>query len=136
MNLESPTPDVRRTRAALVLLLLGLLFVMWAMGSLAYRTAQVSPIDSTPHTAASAARSPNIDAAKMLSMVLFVGLVLVLIVLFGSYAIIRAGRRYRAALSAQRVRSPTDDVWSTHKTPTFDDDDETDATPPLAGPAN
>jgi hypothetical protein len=62
------------------------------------------------------------------SLFLLVGLILVLVVLLGSFILVRAGRRRRAALD-HKPAPPTasEDVWAMHR---LDDDwDEPEVTP-------
>lgn len=58
------------------------------------------------------------EDAKTLATVLVYLLILVVVFMFGSYAIMRASRRFRGALS-RRKADPTEagDVWAMHKVP-------------------
>lgn len=121
---ESPTPEQTRSRTGMVFLVLGLLLVFWACGSWVYRI-------SADQTAAAAVRHDGVEAgteklkaAGGMRLLMVVVLVLALVILFGTYAAVRAARRYRAEASRQRA-SPTaaDDVWSMHKLPGSVDDD-------------
>ncbi len=62
------------------------------------------------------------------SLFLLVGLILVLVVLLGSFILVRSGRRWRAALD-HKPAPPTasEDVWAMHKL--SDDWDEPEVTP-------
>ena len=60
---------------------------------------------------------PRVELEALASL-LFYLLILIVVFLFGSYAILRASRRFRASLTTRRPR-PTDasDVWAMHKQP-------------------
>ena len=66
---------------------------------------------------ASSSGTPNVELEALASL-LFYLLLLIVVFLFGSYAMLRASRRFRASLSTRRPR-PTDasDVWAMHKQP-------------------
>lgn len=121
-----PTWEQNRARIGIALLVLGLMMVLWAWGSWVYRI-------SAQEQAASTVVAPKPDdptdqqlkAAGGMRLLLMVVLVLTVVVLAGSYAVLRAGRRFRAA--AQRARAaPTayDDVWSRHRVPPVRDASE------------
>lgn len=61
---------------------------------------------------------PSGEDAKTLATVLVYLLILVVVFMFGSYAIMRASRRFRGSLS-RRKADPTEaaDVWAMHKVP-------------------
>ena len=60
---------------------------------------------------------PRVELEALASL-LFYLLILIVVFLFGSYAILRASRRFRASLTTRRPH-PTDasDVWAMHKQP-------------------
>ena len=91
------------------------------------------PAESRLQTAASTQDSPEnaerIKAIRALPMFLTVSVILVLVVLVGSYAFSRALRRHGSLARRQPARpTPTDDVWSMHQVPeeesTSADEDE------------
>ena len=61
---------------------------------------------------------PSDGDAKALATVLVYLLIMVVVFMLGSYAIMRASRRFRGSLSRTRAE-PTDagDVWAMHKVP-------------------
>lgn len=136
MMLGTPGTEEQRMRVGFSFLIIGLLLVFWAWGSWIYRT-------SVPVQAQAMARSQTSDGsldqeseqgaagdrvrvARAFWLFLLVGGALVLLVIFGSYVIVRAMRRYRSVLEAQDQESTNKpDVWSMHKVPPdYDDDDD------------
>ncbi len=61
---------------------------------------------------------PAGEDAKTLATVLVYLLIMVVVFMFGSYALMRASRRFRSSLS-RRKADPTEaaDVWAMHKVP-------------------
>lgn len=61
---------------------------------------------------------PSGEDAKTLATVLVYLLILVAVFMFGSYALMRASRRFRGSLSRHKA-DPTEaaDVWAMHKVP-------------------
>ncbi len=61
---------------------------------------------------------PAGEDAKALATVLVYLLILVVVFIFGSYALMRASRRFRGSLSRSKA-DPTEagDVWAMHKVP-------------------
>jgi len=116
MTLNLRGSDQHRMRLGLPLLVIGLILMLWAWGSWIYRAS--IPVETGGVVVQEVpAPSPDaIRAARLSPLVLLVGLLLVLLVLFGSHALIRAARRYRAL--ANRKRPPptaADDVWAMNK---------------------
>ncbi len=73
--------------------------------------------------------APPQAEVQALAHLLYYLLILVVVFLFGSYAVLRASRRFRDSLST-RDRSPSDssDVWAMHKAPDdFELEQEDDA---------
>jgi len=132
MMLGTPATEQQRLRVGFLFLTLGLLLVFWAWGSWIYRAsvpaqaqaiarAQAEPDDAegTPNNA----RGERVKVARAMWLFLLVGAGLVLLVIFGTYVLVRAIRRYRAVLeSDEDDRSMHSDVWSMHKLPPDDDD--------------
>lgn len=116
MTLGMRSPNQHRTRFGLVFLLIGITLLLWAWGSWIYRAA--NPMETgraiAPHVPAP---SPDTVRAFLLSpLVIVFGLLLVLLVLFGSYVLLRAARRYRALADRKRPPpTPADDVWAMNK---------------------
>lgn len=121
--------EIKRLRAALVLLLVGAVFILWAWTSWIYRNANM--VATQPIRQATGEPSvANIQAARSMSMFLFVGLILVLLVLFGGYALVRAGRRHRDRILMGPSRATSnDDIWSQQKPRPVDLNDEEDSEP-------
>ena len=61
---------------------------------------------------------PAGEDAKTLATVLVYLLIMVVVFMFGGYALMRASRRFRSSLS-RRTADPTEagDVWAMHKVP-------------------
>ena len=116
--------DQHRTRFGLVFLVIGIILLLWAWGSWIYRA--TNPVEREEAITQNVpAPSPNTVRAFLLSpLVIIVGLMLVLLVLFGSHALIRAARRYRALADRKRPPpTPADDVWAMNKLRNRDDDE-------------
>jgi len=107
--------DRHRTRFGLVFLVIGIILVLWAWVSWIYRASV--PAETGGALAEHAAANPDVVRAVRLSpLVLLVGLLLILLVLFGSYTLIRAIRRYHVLTDRQRPPpTPADDVWAMNK---------------------
>jgi len=116
MTFGTRRSDQRRTRFGLVFLVLGLALVLWAWGSWVYRASYPPEKEETTTQNVSTASADTIRAVRASPLVLLVGLLLVLLALFGSHALIRAARRYRAlALRKRPPPTPADDVWAMNK---------------------
>lgn len=125
MNDGSTSQEIRRLRAALILLLIGTVFIIWAWTSWMYRSANLVATRSIVRSEAVDPASERVLVAKNLTMFLLVGLVLVLAVLFGGYALVRAGRRHRdRLLRPPPTQSDFKDIWSQHEPRPVDLDDE------------
>ena len=137
MILGTPGSEQFRYRVGWLFLAFGVALVLVAWGSWIYRVSmrgesEISvPELDTESTLGDAGRNSLGDegiptmarqaAVGLLPLWLMSTLLLLLSFLFGSYAITRASRRYRAAAERQRA-SPTasEDAWSMYKLP--DDD--------------
>lgn len=133
MRLNELAAEQRRIKLGFAALVLGLLLVFWAWGSYLFRAstparaqaiARVQPVtdDGSLEGANPADRA---KIARALWLFLVFGLLVVFLILFGTYAIIRAGRRYRAQIERERP-PPTDgrDAWEMHTVPQDDLIDE------------
>lgn len=103
-------------KIGLLFLILGSLLVVFAWGSWAYRTSAASTVPAI--TIENAAPTGN-DAATLVKAWTYYLLVisgLVLVVLFGGYAVVRLARRYREATERRRA-TPTasESVWEMHR---------------------
>lgn len=126
MNGGSTSQEIKRLRIALVLLLIGAVFIIWAWTSWMYRSANIVATQTLLRTEPIEPDPKNMLAARGLGLLLFVGLLLVLLVLFGGYAIVRAGRKHRERLLRPAPPpSAIDDIWSKHQPRSIDlEDDE------------
>ena len=116
--------DQRRTRLGLPLLVIGIILVLWAWGSWIYRASIPVERDGVVIQEVSAPSPDTIRAVRLSPLVLLVGLLLVLLALFGSHALIRAARRYRALAARKRPPpTPADDVWAMNKLRNRDDEE-------------
>ncbi len=115
-----------RARVGYVVLGLGMMLVLWAWGSWIYRASSppranvTTQVEGAPDSATQKRlRDEDVPkAVKTLPFFLMSGFVLVLVFLFGSWALARALRQYRYALQRKKP-APTDarDVWAMHKLP-------------------
>jgi len=117
--------EQNRTRMGLVFLVVGVVLVMWAWGSWIYRASVPAETAGTLAEHVAAANPAVVRAARLSPLVLLVGLLLVLVVLFGSYTLIRAIRRHRALADRKRPPpTPADDAWAMNKLRNPPDDEE------------
>ncbi len=132
--------ESNKFKYGMVFLVLGVLLVVWAWGSWTLRVvpepasdSMYEPAHDLDNESGEADDSVEPDKAKTLEgsftqknkaninawrYLLFVLLGLFLIVLFGSYFLLRIARRYRARAAHDRAPpTPFEDVWSSHKLP-------------------
>lgn len=102
-----------RLRTGLVMLVLGVLLLVWAWGSWIYRTSvEASPSDSSLTAAGEVEPDPTAPFRALARLLLYT-LALVIIVLFGSYGIVRWMRRSSTARTQiPNLPSSNEDVWS------------------------
>ncbi len=123
MTSGAPGSEPNRTRMGLVFLVVGIVLVMWAWGSWIYRASVPAETAGALSERVTAGNPDVVRAARLSPLVLLVGLLLVLVVLFGSYTLVRAMRRHRAL--ADRKRPPptaADDAWAMNKLRNPDDE--------------
>lgn len=124
MTLGMGGSDQHRKRLGLPLLVIGIVLMLWAWGSWIYRTSKSAEREGAIAQNVTAPSPETIRAVGPSTLVLVVGLLLVLLVLFGSYALIRAARRYRALADRKRPPpTPSDDVWAMNKLRNHDDEE-------------
>lgn len=140
MTLGTPYEEGHRVRVGSVFLIVGIFMVAWAWGNWIYRTAKARDAaaqyrateavrDSADSEAASErpARGPRlatqpkerqVAVLKSAAFALVAALGAFLVVLVGSYAIVRGARQYRRLAALERA-APTEaiDVWSMQKPP-------------------
>jgi hypothetical protein len=113
--------DSRRLKLGLIFLLVGSLLLVWAWGSWAFRTSAVNiPVPASADTVADGTNGTvaGSDSVKFLPRLLLWTMILVLATLFGSYALIRIARRYRAVTNRKLIApTETESVWEKHKLP-------------------
>ena len=108
--------DQHRTRFGLVFLVIGIILLLWAWGSWIYRASSTVEREGAIAQSVPTPSPDAVRAVRLSPLILLVGLLLVLLVLFGSYALIRAARRYRALADRKRPPpTPADDVWAMNK---------------------
>lgn len=123
------SPDQKRFRAGIVILVMGIVLVIWAWGSWIYRSSGDTPVSSNidrpedrnePFNPA-ADDTDSVEVARTLPTMLMYGFILFVVVLVATFILVRTTRRYLAAYARKRA-PPTaaNDIWSTHKLP--DDD--------------
>lgn len=116
MTLGMHGSDQHRKRLGLPLLVIGITLMLWAWGNWVYRASKSLEREGTIAQDVSTPSPDTIRAVRLSPLVLLVGLLLVLLVLFGSYALIRAARRYHAIADRKRPPpTPADDVWAMNK---------------------
>ncbi len=127
MTLGSPGPDRNHATAALVFLVVGILLLVWAWGSWVYRT---SVSATSPIVAEAAGRQEKPDPVgedAMFRPWLIVGAVLVPVILFGCYVLVRSTRRSTKAGGREEVRpSSMVDVSAAHGLREYDSGVEPD----------
>lgn len=93
MTFGSPVTDRNRATAALVFLVMGILLLVWAWGNWVYRTS-VSATSPIVAEAAGRQEKPGpVGEDAMFRPSLIVGAVLVPVILFGGYVLVRSTRR-------------------------------------------
>jgi hypothetical protein len=122
MKLDLGDSQSRRNRMGFALLFTGLVMLLWAWGSYVYRASVSGGVDAAPSEGPTTV--PDQTAVlRSLPLTLMVGLLLVLVFLFGSYALIRLARRLREAAERRPIiPTPSNDVWAKHRPPKGDED--------------
>jgi len=127
MTLGSPVTDRNRATAALVFLVVGILLLVWAWGSWVYRT---SVSATSPIVAEAAGRQEKPDPVgedAMFRPSLIVGAVLVAVILFGGYVLVRSTRRSTKPGGRQEARpSSMVDASAAHRLREYDSGVELD----------
>ena len=124
MTLGMRGSDQHRKRLGLPLLVIGIILMLWAWGNWIYRASKSVEREGTIAQNVPAPSPDTVLAVRLSPLVLLVGLLLVLLVLFGSHALIRAARRYRALADRKRPPpTPADDVWAMNKLRNRDDEE-------------
>jgi len=141
MILAKRDPEQLRVRIGFACLIVGALLLFWAWASWMYRSSvsaqahaqvlvRVQGANGSDTTGPQQALHDRAKLARALWLFLIVGLGLVFIVLFGTYAIVRAVRRHRAqTLKNEEDSSEEPDVWQMHRLPPDDEDWERRASP-------
>jgi hypothetical protein len=135
--LFSSDAERNRNRRALVVFLIGMVFVIWAWMNLVvrvmYRASEV-PIDSVSVVEEEQTDAPAPSTgdrkeggrlfARAATPLLAVGFLLVLVFLVGTYVLVRSSRRFLEGTRRERA-SPTStpDIWSMHRAPEFQEED-------------
>ena len=122
MTLGSEGWEQNRSRVGLAFLLLGVVLLVWAWVSWAYRTGTtVGTVAVVTQADEKLARE---QAAKSLPALLLAGLLLVLVFFVGSLAMRRASRALREG-DRRHGAGPTQagDVWTTHQPPPLEEDE-------------
>jgi len=130
--------DRKRNRRALIVFLIGLVFVIWAWMNMVVRVMYgasnvpidlVSPVDGDPVEAPTMSDTQRREKGRLLAKsatpLLLVGLLLVLVFLAGTYVLVRSSRRFLDRTRRERAApTPVPDIWSTHKVPEFPEEEE------------
>jgi hypothetical protein len=116
MTLGMRGSDQHRTRLGLLFLVIGIILVLWAWGSWVYRASVPVETEGAIARNVSSPSPDTVRAVRLSPVILLVGLFLVLLFFFGSYALVRAARRYRELADRKRPPpTPADDVWTMNK---------------------
>lgn len=110
--------DQHRLRIGLVVLVTGVILMLWAWGSWAYRLSAEKPDPRIGTRIVEAPTEQQVQAAGAMRWFLVVVFVVAVGGLLGSYVLLRMARRYRE--SANRSRPPATnypDAWSMHRLP-------------------
>ncbi len=92
-----------------------------ALHSCAAMVGQSAPVDVGGVAQQALEQSARLYAA------LFYGVILLLVLAFGTYLLLRMSRRYKERLAHKPAKpTPTPDIWSMHQPPGFDDPDKPD----------
>ena len=117
--------DHTRLRVGLVTLVLGISLILWSWGNWLYRAS--TPERSAPIVGAEVDVQDGVrtEAVSLLPQILMYSLILVFVVLFGGYVLVRGARRYREGTDRKRA-GPTvlPDVWAMHKVPEYDHEED------------
>ena len=95
--------DHARLRVGLVILVLGISLILWSWGNWLYRAS--APERSAPivNAEGDAPDEVRTEAVSLLPQILMYSLILVFVVLFGGYVLVRAARRYREGTDRKRT---------------------------------
>jgi TRAP-type C4-dicarboxylate transport system permease small subunit len=117
--------DEGRFRTGLAFLVLGISLILWAWGNWLYRASTPEPAASIVRAEGDAVDTVRVEATSVLPQILMYSLILVFLVLFGGYAVVRMVRRYRESADRERAGpSASQDVWAMHKLPDYDRDED------------
>jgi hypothetical protein len=128
----SASSDQNKARLGFLFLIVGLVLIFWACGSWMYRASVPVHAQAQVRAQGNGVQQDELpdglgdraQVARALWLFLIVGAGLILLVLFGTYAIVRAARRFRSTLEPEKPEEPdTRDVWSMHRL--ADEDEET-----------
>jgi len=118
MPLSPSGPEQNRLMAAIVLLIVGLLLLLWAWGSWVYRTSPPETTTTAFLANVSGLGAEQAQAAGAITWSIMVALLLVLSFVVASMIMLRAARRIRAAGARRRsMPTPSADVWAMHRLP-------------------
>jgi len=105
----------------IVLLLAGVLLILWAWGNWVFRASRPESTSRFFDSHAADLKVQSATAVAVLPQILMYAMAIVLVVLFGSYALVRAFRNYREPFSSSRPPStPVQNIWRMHKVPEYD----------------
>ena len=135
MILGQPGTEQYRIRVGVVFASIGVVMILSAWGMWIIRDSDLMKADVIARLPSSVVapstiggggdREERVEAARALPMLLLFIFFVVLTILIGSLVIVRAIRRHRAAVEHEQAE-PTDssDVWSQHRVPEYDDEDD------------
>lgn len=127
MTLGTPGLDQKRFRVGIVVLAAGIVLILWSWGNWVYRSAKQGQSPEVKHVQDAYPSEPRPNPVAVAPQLLLYTMMIVLTVLFGSYVLVRAARRYREADARQSiVRKTVQDAWEMHKIPEYDPSENDD----------
>ena len=136
MILGQPGTDQYRIRVGALFAAVGVVMILSAWGMWLVRDSDLMKAEAiaqsgggivTPSTTGASDHPDRIQAARALPTLLLFLFFVVLTILVGSLVIVRAIRRHRAAVDhVQPEATDSSDVWSQHRVPEYDDEDDDD----------
>lgn len=120
--------DFQRVRAGLIVLLVGIVILLGALGMAVIRGPQSGADQVALDSSVEPPQRDAGDAQRVGAAAIILGGVLVVVLLVAGYALLRITRQYAtASLGKKAEPTPTDDVWAMHQLPEESVDDETTA---------
>ena len=121
MTLGMPGLDQKRFRIGIVVLAAGVVLILWSWGNWVYRNAKQGQGPEVVRVQDADPNRPKANPIAVAPQLLLYTMIIVLTVLFGSYVLVRAARRYQEAAARPPIApSQVQNAWEMHKTPEYD----------------